>query len=177
MIPTSLLTELRSLGMRVERIGDQLNCRSPRGVLTPEHAKHLRALKPGILALLDAEEYEITWRVNYMLASDPPIFSLLNLEPIAGQCWSCEEPQPYGQDGKCTLCCLAAFQVDRIVRGIEPTPAVDKPVRSERPRLPSWDCPCSANVAGDWTWCPVCQKPKSERDMYISQPALLEVGS
>jgi len=171
MSPARLIGELRLLGVEIHRNGDRISCRAAKGVLTPDHAHQLRELKPEILARLDAEEDAISWRVRYMLASDPSTFSLLNLPPKPGQCWSCEEPQPYGQDGKCVLCALAAVRVGRVVDGLDAPPEDEIVPVAERVRLPSWDCSCGANVVGGWSYCPVCQKPKREREQSIMEVA------
>ncbi len=107
-----------------------------------------------------SHEDEITWRVRYMLASDPPTFWLLNLPPKPGQCWSCEEPQPFGQDGKCTRCCLAAVRVSRIVDGLDAPPEDESVPVVDRVRLPSWDCSCGGNAVGELLVCLFCGAPK-----------------
>ena len=73
----------------------------------------------------DEEEARIGWRVGAMLAHDPPVFAILHLDPTPGQCWSCGEPQPHNQDGKCTRCCLAAVRVSRMVDGVVALPQDD----------------------------------------------------
>ena len=67
------------------------------------------------------EESEIAWRVDALRAqlpadgSLPPDVTILGLPPRAGRCPSCGEPQPYGQTGTCTRCCLASAALLRDV--------------------------------------------------------------
>jgi len=170
---------LRDIDLVVD--GDQLRCRGPKGALTPELAGRITALKPELRQRLLDQEGEIAWRIRVMLISDPVVFSILDLEPVAGQCSSCAEPQPYGQDGRCTLCSLAGIRVGRVVDGKDAPPEDDPVPVHTRVRLPSWDCPCGANVVGDWTWCPSCRKSKAQGNMShdIPQEAqlMLEVVS
>jgi hypothetical protein len=69
---------------------------------------------------------EIAWRVEALRTRLPPDgsvpaeLSVLGLEPEAGRCPSCGEGQPYGQFGKCTLCCLASVEVLRGLAGDRP---------------------------------------------------------
>jgi hypothetical protein len=60
------------------------------------------------------DDPEVAWRLDALRARLPPDGSLpdeltiLGLPLQAGRCPSCGDSQPYGQTGKCTLCCLAA---------------------------------------------------------------------
>jgi hypothetical protein len=80
-------------------------------------------------AVLD-EDPEIAWRVDALRAhlpadgSVPRELTILGLPPAAGRCPSCGDLQPYGQTGKCTLCCLASVAV---LRGLSVLPAGDGP--------------------------------------------------
>jgi len=139
-----LIAELRLLDVELVVDGENLRYQGPKGAVTPEHIQRLKSLKSEIRDRLIAEEDALSWRVDVMLASDPPTFWVLQLPPKPGQCWSCQEPQPLNQDGKCTLCCLASVRVSRIVDGIDPQ---------------------------------VDEETQAERDMYISQQALMEIAS
>jgi hypothetical protein len=54
-VTTSLLAAIRQHGVEVSREGGELVCRAPLGVLTDEAREVLAALKPEILAELEAE--------------------------------------------------------------------------------------------------------------------------
>jgi hypothetical protein len=60
------------------------------------------------------EEPEVAWRIDALRArlpadgSLPRELTILGLPSRPGRCPSCGDPQPYGQTGKCTLCCLAS---------------------------------------------------------------------
>jgi hypothetical protein len=113
-----LIVELRSRGVVVLLDGDQIRCRAPQGVLTPDDAQALRALKPRVQALLVAEEAEIAWRADVMHtrangASLPADLVVDDGPAMPGICRSCGDAMPYEQTGKCTLCCLAAGRIVR----------------------------------------------------------------
>jgi hypothetical protein len=68
-------------------------------------------------ALAEGDE-EIAWRIEAMLAQIvdgrlPKEFYVERYPPEVGVCWSCREPQPYQQDGKCGSCALAAVKIVR----------------------------------------------------------------
>jgi len=163
---SDLIAELAVLDVQLVVDGETIRYQGPKGAVTPDHLRRLKELKPEVRQRLLDQEEAITWRVRVMLASDPPVFSMLNLPPRPGRCSSCDEPQPYGQDGKCTLCCLASIRVSRVVDGFDAPPEDEIVPVAERVRLPSWDCPCGANVAGDWSYCPHpdCGRPRDAQE-------------
>jgi len=184
-----LIADLALLNVQLVVDGENLHYQGPKGAVTSDHLRRLKALKPEIRERLIEQEGAIRWRMRIMLATDPPRYDLdmfwpdedADGNPLTtqepGRCSSCDEPQPYDQDGKCVLCALASYRVHRIERGLEPRPVVDEPVRPERPRLPSWTCRCGGNAVGELLVCLFCKTPRHEGEMYTSQQALLENAS
>jgi hypothetical protein len=76
------------------------------------------------------DDAEIAWRIDALRArlpadgSLPRELTILALTPEPGSCRSCGEPQPFGQTGKCTRCCLASVAV---LRALSVRPAGDGP--------------------------------------------------
>jgi hypothetical protein len=113
---SELLVDLRCHGIRVDLDGDEIRLRAPRGILTTEMVRAVRAIRPQVQALLVAEEAEIAWRVAAMtdrIGDGPlPVELVVDDRPEEpGTCRSCGDPTPYGQTGKCTLCCLASSRL------------------------------------------------------------------
>ncbi len=86
-----LIADFAVLDVQLVVDGENLHYQGPKGAVTTDHLQRLKHLKPEIRQRLIDQEDAIAWRVRYMLASDPPIFSMLDLEPVAGQCSSCAE--------------------------------------------------------------------------------------
>jgi hypothetical protein len=80
------------------------------------------------------EDPEIAWRIDALRArlpddgSLPRELTILDLTPEPGRGRSCGDPQPFGQTGTCTRCCLASVAV---LRALSVLPAGDGP--SSRP--------------------------------------------
>ncbi len=112
-----VLCDLRVLGVRVELDGDEVRCRAPRGALTPDLVRRLRAAKPQVQALLVAEDAEIAWRADAIgarvaaSAGGPDAFVVRDTPPAPNRCRSCGDPTPDGGTAKCPLCCLASARV------------------------------------------------------------------
>lgn len=140
----SLLADLSMRDIDVTVDGDRLRCRGPKGALTPDLDARITVLKPALIARLEAQEDAIAWRVHIMLATDSFVVWEFDGPPRPGRCSSCDEPQPYDQDGECVLCCLASIRVMQELKARESLPEVVVVV---------------------------------ERDMYASQPALMEAVS
>jgi hypothetical protein len=72
------------------------------------------------------DDPEIARRVDALRAwlpgdgSLPRELTIFDLSPEVGRCQSCGDAQPYGQTGKCTLCCLASEKLMRDVTGRTP---------------------------------------------------------
>jgi len=180
-LAADLIAELAVIDVRLVVDGENLRYQGPKSAVTPDHLRRLKELKPEIQQRLIDQHDAITRSVRVMLASDPPVFSMLNLSLKPGFCPSCAEPQPLNQDTKCVVCCLASIRVGRVVDGID-TPPEDEIVPVVEPiRLPSWDYSCGVNVAGDWSWCLSCQVSRAEAEgicrLNDREPSLVEVVS
>lgn len=71
-----LITELEARGVMIEAAGDRLRVDAPKGAVTLELREALAACKAEVLAILNAPEDEIGWRVEAMLSQIP------NVRPI-----------------------------------------------------------------------------------------------
>ena len=124
-----ILCDLRALGVRVEPDGDDVRFRAPRGVLTPDLVRRLKALKPRMRALLVAEDADIAWRADAIRArvaasvGGPDAFVVRDTPPAPNRCRSCGDPPPAGGTAKCTLCCLASARAWDGIRGCGDVPA------------------------------------------------------
>ena len=73
MNAAELITELEARGVLIEAAGDRLRVDAPKGAITPELREALAACKAGVLAILNAPDGEIEWRVEAMLPQIPNI--------------------------------------------------------------------------------------------------------
>lgn len=110
----SLLDRARTFGLVVRVENDLLVVRGPRRY---EHiARQLFANKPGVMALLAAEEAGVSWRVAAMRAQIPELgpipFLVARADPIQpGACLSCGAPLPGHRTIRCPMCAVAARMV------------------------------------------------------------------
>lgn len=106
-VAETLLSQFRIAGIVVTVDGAEIRCRAAKGRLTPDLVHELKACKPQMLALLRAEDREVAWRTASLgadLLADP-------VDVTHGVCSYCGSSMPYGQSGKCVLCCLAAAEM------------------------------------------------------------------
>jgi len=73
MNAAELITELEASGVMIEAAGDRLRVDAPKGAVTLELREALAACKAEVLAILNAPEDEIGWRVEAMLSQIPNV--------------------------------------------------------------------------------------------------------
>jgi TubC N-terminal docking domain len=73
MNATKLITELEARGVLIEATGGRLRVDAPKGAITPELCEALAACKAEVLAILNAPEDEIEWRIEAMLSQIPNV--------------------------------------------------------------------------------------------------------
>jgi hypothetical protein len=116
---TAVITEARAAGLDVRAEADRLVIRGPR---IQEHlARQLLDQKPRVLAVLEAEHAEITWRITVMRPQVPargpiPVLSARAVESAPGCCTSCGDPIIPPHRYRCEPCVRATWTVLREVR-------------------------------------------------------------
>lgn len=116
MTAAEILTETRRLGIVLLADGQRLRYRAPKCLMTPELREALAARKPELLALLTAEDPEVTWRFTIMERQVPttgpiPILVARSVQRRPGHCVSCGEAVPMALSGwrRCEPCSRAAW--------------------------------------------------------------------
>ncbi len=116
---TAVLAEARAGGLEIQAEADGLVIRGPR---TLDHlARQLLNQKPQVLALLEAEDAEVAWRIRAMRPQVRPRgpVPVLAARPVAsfvGCCTSCGDPIAPPRRYRCEPCIRATWAVVREVR-------------------------------------------------------------
>jgi hypothetical protein len=116
---TAVITEARAAGLDVRADADRLVIRGPR---TQEHlARQLLDQKSQVLAVLEAEDAEVAWRITVMRpqvsARGPiPLLTARSVASTPGRCTSCGDPIGPPCRYRCEPCIRAAWAVLREVR-------------------------------------------------------------